>query len=64
MTTARSEKYDKRKANRKFRRVTRANPEDAAKHLREVSDVWAFAKDGKIYLSPEIRKIRPKVMRK
>ena len=51
MTTARSEKDDKRLANRKFRRVTRIDPENAPA-LREVSDVWGMAKDGKVRFDP------------
>lgn len=51
MTNARSEKQDKRNANRKLRRKTRADPEHAPL-LREVSNVWTFDKDGKIYLTP------------
>ncbi len=39
-----SEKQDKRKANRKARKKQNWN-----KDLREVSDNWGFAKDGKRY---------------
>lgn len=51
MTTARSEKEDKRLANRLLRRVTRVDPENAPA-LREVSDVWGMAKDGKVRFDP------------
>lgn len=48
-----SEKEDKRFANRKFRRKTKAKTkevhEDDYPKIREVSDVWAFSKDGKLY---------------
>jgi len=54
MTNARNEKQDKRKANRKLRRKTRVDPENAPV-LRGVSNVWSFDKDGKIYLTPEMR---------
>ena len=45
MINARSEKDDKRLANRKLRRVSKPDPENAPA-LREVSDVWGMAKDG------------------
>jgi hypothetical protein len=51
-TTATSEKEDKRRANRKLRRVVKKqNKLDEALQpkLREVSNVWAFDKDGKRY---------------
>lgn len=54
---ARSEKQDKRKANRRFRRKTRAGAD--LWHVREVSDVWLFAKDGKKWAN-----IGPEKMRK
>ena len=51
---ARSESDDKRMANRRLRRITRALLHRGEYHslptLREVSDVYAFAKDGKQYL--------------
>lgn len=50
ITTANSEKHDKRVANRRFRRKTRL----AIRHEREppasprqISNVWCWAKDGK-----------------
>jgi len=47
-----SEKQDKRKANRVFRRLTKrtGDAEDTpAPHKREASEVWKFGKDGKYY---------------
>jgi hypothetical protein len=53
---ARSEKSEKREANRKLRRRTRmllrgwqGNEEPQPPLLREVSNVWSFSKDGKNY---------------
>ncbi|MEM9339279.1 MAG: hypothetical protein AAGA66_11160 [Bacteroidota bacterium] len=53
ITSAKSEKEDKRNANRKFRRkvkqeVNKGGEEQLPK-LRELSNVWAFDKDGKRY---------------
>jgi len=51
-TTAGSEKGDKARANRRLRRLTRIAVQNGAvvlPLLREVSDVWNFAKDGKTY---------------
>ena len=42
-----SDKYDKRQANRKLRRIVRAGDEDAT--IRDVSDPWGWSKDGKHY---------------
>jgi hypothetical protein len=51
LTTAESEKQDKRRANRRLRRRVRAilpaEPDAVLPDLREVSCVWAFDKDGK-----------------
>lgn len=50
ITTAESEHDDKRRANRAFRAAERkaaASGEEMPLDLREVSDVWAHAKDGK-----------------
>ena len=50
ITTSESEKQDKRTANRRLRRAVRhalARGRDVLPHLREVSNVWAFDKDGK-----------------
>tara|TARA_R110000824_G_scaffold28180_2_gene94977 strand:+ start:1037 stop:1249 length:213 start_codon:yes stop_codon:yes gene_type:complete len=44
---AESDKLGKRKANRRLRRVNRTRREP--KLLREVSDPWDMAKDGKKY---------------
>ena len=46
-TTAASEKQDKRQANRRLRRAVRQGQTD--RRLRDVSNVWAFDKDGKRY---------------
>jgi hypothetical protein len=54
---ASSEKDDKARANRRFRRVTRERLRSASEpphNIREVSNVWLFAKDGRIYVdNPE-----------
>lgn len=53
LTTAKSEKRDKRIANRKFRRKTKIQNtlgESDFVKLREVSNVWEFDKDGKRYI--------------
>lgn len=47
-----SDKEDKRKANRKHRRITKESvnkDSEIIPEIREVSDVWGFNKDGKIY---------------
>jgi hypothetical protein len=53
ITTARSEKQDKRLANRKLRRKTRqalrCRDLDVLPVLREVSNVWCMDKDGKFW---------------
>lgn len=49
---AESEKQDKRKANRNYRRKVRisiSKGEEFQPMVREVSDVWKFGKDGKTY---------------
>ena len=53
ITTARSEKKDKRLYNRRFRRVCKQaiqiNPErEALPDLREYSNPWCMDKDGKV----------------
>jgi hypothetical protein len=52
-TSSPSEKEEKQFANRKFRRKNKAKTkevdEDNYPKLREVSDVWAFSKDSKLY---------------
>jgi len=59
ITTARSEKKDKRLVNRKLRRVTNemlkgSQLEDDLifPEKRDVSDVWLMEKDGKQWLDP------------
>lgn len=51
ITTADSEKRDKRRANRGLRRRVReilpADPDGVLPALREVNCVWGFDKDGK-----------------
>lgn len=53
MTTAPSEKQDKRLANRRLRRIVRCRLmwqfAEVLPDLREVSDVGSFDKDGKTY---------------
>ena len=66
MTTASSEKEDKRFYNRRFRRVSkqalRVNPErEVLPHLREYSNPWCMDKDGKVRFDP---KKHPELMRK
>ena len=58
ITTATTEKDDKRLANRRQRRVNReileATGDDTRlKHRRETSDPWAMAKDGKGRFDPD-----------
>jgi hypothetical protein len=60
MTTARSEKEDKRYANRTLRAACRealVNCEDydalVMPLMREVANVWSFAKDGKQRMRPD-----------
>ncbi|MES2764468.1 MAG: hypothetical protein V4642_01260 [Bacteroidota bacterium] len=55
-----TEKQEKRKANRKLRNKVKAQLQkgkEVLPELREVSNVWSFSKDGKIYLgdNPEIK---------
>lgn len=47
VTTTTSEKEDKQQANRVLRRKVRQGQVHLT--LREVSNVWAFGKDGKTY---------------
>jgi hypothetical protein len=66
MTTAKSEKQDKRVANRRERRINKSllalmNDETHLKIKREVSDIWCMSKDGKQRFDP--RKY-PELMRK
>lgn len=66
MSSSTSEKEDKRDYNRRYRRVSkqflRVNPDgELMPHLREYSNPWAMAKDGKVWFDP---KKYPKRMRK
>ena len=67
ITTARSEKQDKRIYNRRFRhrckqKLMTFDPEaDVLPLLKELSNVWGMAKDGKMIFDP--RKY-PEFMRK
>ena len=66
ITTARSEKQDKRHANRRLRRINKvrlAITHDGATlcEQRSVSDVWAMDKDGKVRFDPQQL---PKLLRK
>jgi len=52
ITTAKSEKQDKRIANRRLRRAVKQKPktdDTIFPIMREISDVWSFEKDGKTY---------------
>lgn len=64
-TTSRSEKQDKRVANRKFRRLTthkiRTHDNEALPvRLKEVSNIYTFSKDGKQWVGEK----HPKYLRK
>ena len=66
ITTAATEKADKRQANRVERRrvksVLISKPEvEVLPAKREMSDVWSMAKDGKIYFAATEN---PKLVRK
>jgi ATP-dependent Zn protease len=61
---AKSEKADKQKANRVLRarvRVALNNDAEVMPELREVSEVYTFAKDGKSYFDADAQ---PKLLRK
>ena len=67
-TTAETEKYDKRLANRRLRRIVRAVLEndkniEILPTLREVSNVWVFNKDGKRWQGDWVKN-HPEMMRK
>lgn len=67
ITTAQSEKRDKRLANRRFRRISRHRVRIEAEpliNLDEISDVWDFQKDGKRYFFPDEVRLFPKLFRK
>jgi len=65
ITTAESEKDDKRRSNRRNRRTNRVllrtKGQEALKIKRETSNVWSFEKDGKARFDP-IK--HPKLLRK
>jgi hypothetical protein len=65
ITTARSEKQDKRIANRRLRRRVRSrlhvDPDAPLPLLREVSNPWLMDKDGKMLIDPARH---PEIMRK
>lgn len=60
ITMASSEKDDKRKANRAFRRRVKQRMSDQDQTLlpvvREISNVWSMEKDGKSYACHASRK--------
>jgi len=59
ITTAETEKENKRLANRKFRRVTKLQVKkgsDEPSLTRELSNVWSFDKDGKQFLKKPTKK--------
>ena len=67
ITTAQSEKQDKRLANRRFRRISKHRVKIDAEplvDLNEISDPWDFQKDGKRYFFPDEAKLFPKLFRK
>ena len=65
-TTAKSEKKDKRIANRRYRRKCdqALRNEEEMPVLNEVSNVWEFAKDGKSYYYDKTDKYYKQIMRK
>ncbi|MCD9016033.1 hypothetical protein [Parachryseolinea silvisoli] len=59
ISTSTTEKEDKREANRTLRRVTKDQVQKGAEvfaTLREVSNVWSFGKDGKVFLKQPTEK--------
>lgn len=67
ITTATSEKRDKKLANRRFRRISRHRVRTETEpliDLDEISDIWDFQKDGKRYFNSEEAKLFPKLFRK
>jgi hypothetical protein len=59
ITSAETEKENKRKANRKFRRVTKVlvkKSDDLLPITKETSNVWSFDKDGKQFLKSPTKK--------
>jgi hypothetical protein len=66
ITTARSEKQDKRLANRKVRRAVKqalagSGDVDVLPHRRELTNPWTMAKDGKAWFNADRF---PEVLRK
>ena len=66
VTAAASDKFDKQKANRALRRLTKVAMQESAEDkilpvTREVRDIWSTTKEGKLYLDPALS---PKRMRK
>ena len=65
ITTAASEKEDKRLANRRWRRrnkqLVQCGHYEPLQHLREITNVWLMDKDGKFRFDPERF---PELMRK
>lgn len=52
ITSAKSEKQDKRLWNRKFRKVCKkliCQEKEAPNNIKAVTDVWSGSKDGKIF---------------
>ncbi|MCU0437460.1 MAG: hypothetical protein MUC49_06050 [Raineya sp.] len=62
ITSSETEKEDKKLANRKFRKVVKAQikkEKDILALVKEVSNVWSFAKDGKKYVkNPKEKNLR------
>ena len=62
ITTSETEKENKRSANRNFRRKVKIQVrkgEINLSRLREISNVWSFDKDGKMYLKdPSAKDLR------
>ena len=59
ITTAGTEKKNKREANRKFRRVTKIQVKKGDSQftdIKEISNVWSFDKDGKRFLKKPAKK--------
>lgn len=59
ITSAETEKENKRQANRKFRRVTKIQVKKGDNELpltKELSNIWSFDKDGKQFLKQPTKK--------
>lgn len=61
ITGSRSDKEGKRLANRHHRRINKQLTDESYRTLREVSDVWDMAKDGKSWFDSSQH---PELMRK